>query len=828
MPPTRSKQLVPTGPRHLSQINTSSGEGVPVLRPTTSRALVLRNGRNGTMGSGELVPFRKRLSGKEKLDLLAGDLVQRAVLSPFRLEQCLDIAGSQCDAYLDVIANLKDPALFCDVIKAELDARSLLDPQRLDPSFIASIIAAKIHNTYMLAAGWRIVRDTLVDFARSGLSDDNVKIKLKNSLEFRQHFLALYDMSNILVSLSQEKAAVLATTTPHYARYFKKVNGAAPDEADVRFDWGRLREACLSFMDSIIIELCFPRPPYPRDILFSILREAVEEAPKEARRFPQLFWDAIGDFSTSVELHSLLEAVLLGREEGQWKATPRNEQTRYTDWLSAHLHSANASDMYGNWEDMVYPLENIKRQLTLDEIWRLINLNYNSVSGKDIEVLWGLSNALDPSPQWHAYYKHDLHGHSVSDESGKKALTLTRKQLDFVEDDSDDSSSMPSLHTISGSSESSEHEDSDDPNDTCGTDDESGYDTGEEEELREMLRKAMDIVHDVDFYDSAKLNAGSSPLAQVNDQTDNPFVKLLGSLRGRLFSSNPKLKVFEHMQPKKPRPVSEGIKQGTILANMDEDDGGGKEGTAQARKKRKKKKPKKKVVVDQTTLPNVTEEPLLVSSATTKRHVQHPASGTNTAAAKESKPSKTVPGQLAPTSLSLPVEPTVAQSARSYIKAENLNVQKKVKSRSDQASIFSNDAKDGKKGMFARFRLGRVKDSSEEEQSQAKQSWFAKLSKKATSCMHQLLRTSQDEKQGIAPMKWDHFVALMKEMGFTYDPTTAGSSVRFIPPDRRDKPITIHKPHPDPTLQPIKLKEIASRLKRYYGWSKEDFLAQAR
>ena len=69
------------------------------------------------------------------------------------------------------------------------------------------------------------------------------------------------------------------------------------DEPDIQFDWNGLREACLSFMDSIIVELSFPRPSYPRDILFSLLHDVVEEAPKEAKRFPQMIWDAIGDFS---------------------------------------------------------------------------------------------------------------------------------------------------------------------------------------------------------------------------------------------------------------------------------------------------------------------------------------------------------------------------------------------------------------------------------------------------------------------------------------------------------------------------------------------------
>lgn len=103
----------------------------------------------------------------------------------------------------------------------------------------------------------------------------------------------------------------------------------------------------------------------------------------------------------------------------------------------------------------------------------------------------------------------------------------------------------------------------------------------------------------------------------------------------------------------------------------------------------------------------------------------------------------------------------------------------------------------------------------------------------------------------------------MQEMGFTIDATTAGSSVRFDPPDSRDKvgnlpssfppkltfdrrlkPITFHKraqrpfllgfvanshmiaslAHPDPTIPPIMLRRFAKRLKGYYGWCEEDFL----
>ena len=68
--------------------------------------------------------------------------------------------------------------------------------------------------------------------------------------------------------------------------------------------------------------------------------------------------------------------------------------------------------------------------------------------------------------------------------------------------------------------------------------------------------------------------------------------------------------------------------------------------------------------------------------------------------------------------------------------------------------------------------------------------------------MHQLLKTTGGEAR--RPMKWEDFLRvrlcnflsvdgcsvkfqLMREMGFEYDPSTAGSSVRFDPPNKNDR-----------------------------------------
>ncbi|KAJ7593977.1 hypothetical protein C8J56DRAFT_925684 [Mycena floridula] len=65
----------------------------------------------------------------------------------------------------------------------------------------------------------------------------------------------------------------------------------------------------------------------------------------------------------------------------------------------------------------------------------------------------------------------------------------------------------------------------------------------------------------------------------------------------------------------------------------------------------------------------------------------------------------------------------------------------------------------------------------------------------------------------------------MKDMGFTFDPNTAGSSVRFDPPDPKDRAISFHKPHPDPSIDRVTLKLWSKKLQKYYGWRPEDVIA---
>lgn len=70
-PPLAPREVVPLGRRDVFK---NSGDGRPETfreRPTTTKAVVLRNGKYGAMGTGELVLLSK-IGGREKLDLLAG------------------------------------------------------------------------------------------------------------------------------------------------------------------------------------------------------------------------------------------------------------------------------------------------------------------------------------------------------------------------------------------------------------------------------------------------------------------------------------------------------------------------------------------------------------------------------------------------------------------------------------------------------------------------------------------------------------------------------------------------------------------------------------
>ena len=114
----------------------------------------------------------------------------------------------------------------------------------------------------------------------------------------------------------------------------------------------------------------------------------------------------------------------------------------------------------------------------------------------------------------------------------KKLLAIT----DGRADDDDSDGSMPELQSVSDSSgeddddifvsENDEEEESDD-------DDETDYDSEDEELYRTMLREAMDTAMAIpEFFDPKTTVPEFDALAE--ERKGNPFLKLLGSLRGEM------------------------------------------------------------------------------------------------------------------------------------------------------------------------------------------------------------------------------------------------------------------------------------------------------
>ena len=169
------------------------------------------------------------------------------------------------------------------------------------------------------------------------------------------------------------------------------------------------------------------------------------------------------------------------------------------------------------------------------------------------------------------------------------------------------------------------------------------------------------------------------------------------------------------------------------------------------RKKKKKKSKKKKTETSGVPSSAQSTKPMSVQSPTAPVTLVSPAKAPSVV----SSTSSTLPAYVSTASLVPSAETVTAQSAHSYLQSRSISEKKKVKSRPDHASLFSQPDTE-KKGFFSGFSLKKDKDK-ETEMKEARQSWFSKLSKQTGTLMHQLMSTAENEKRG-APMRWESFL----------------------------------------------------------------------
>ncbi|KAF8520493.1 hypothetical protein BU17DRAFT_89092 [Hysterangium stoloniferum] len=882
--------LVPSSSKAVRRTLEDSG-GALVLRnvksnephASTSRALVLRR---EAYGSGEIVNTRK-ISGQEKLKLLANEMMSTAVRSPFRMDELIRMADSQLGVHLGEISNLKDPMFFCDDILATIDSRMESAPGKnndqrphlSDARWIAQVIGSRVHNVYFLAGSWKIVRNLLMELQAMHLHDSDVRGQLQHNVKLRERYLVLFQVIIMLARMGQARVAHIAAATPHYAPYFAQNTRAGTMEFDHsgRGNVRKLREAHRSFIDSIVLELALPNSEYPPYILMSLLHDAVEECRKEEKRFSQALWDAVGDFSVTVQVMDILEGPLLGKDGEGWIKTSTSS-SEYTEFLSVQEMSSQASKDVEPWKNCLKHLFDMKDKGKLDILWSLINQSYKRASGQNIDELWSLQTDLHFSPQWSMSLRVDLYADDsdvdaravVLHKKGKKNDDRPEKRLPQIAENEDEYEDIPDLMTASNSSTGSGAESDSAYKVYLDGESESDFGPDEDEALQGDLLDALDAMVDMDLIDS------DPDAIQREKKSSNPFTRMFANFKERYFSADPTLRATEKSRnPFKSRPAPTSLpsypshpprtsdtdpdlpplepiaplnpktpakskpyrKAKTVTTEIPESEeelppllplGGSapqksqkptveevedEDNVRQSKKKKKKKKKKARVIQDPQ--PDIGSAPMEQPTPPPSTHAlpQKTPKSSPVVSHRVQKAMEMSDANFSRTSLPLATE-SVAQSARSYLLAENLMTEKsKVKSRPGFASIFRSgkdkepkeDGTKEKKGIF-----GRMKNKLD-------------LGKKTTELMGRLIGPTNGKMHGNKPMKWEEFLKVMQAMGFSYDPSTAGSSVRFDPLNSKDRSITFHKPHPDPTLHRNHLRNFGKKLKERYGWNEKMF-----
>jgi hypothetical protein len=120
-------------------------------------------------------------------------------------------------------------------------------------------------------------------------------------------------------------------------------------------------------------------------------------------------------------------------------------------------------------------------------------------------------------------------------QSSKRKGGPQRKRLAITSGEhSDPYDSMPDLQSVSNSSDDEDSDSDSDSDDGEESDDESEYDEEQEDELRDLRREAMDFASEIPGFFDPKSEIGKEFDAFAEERKGNPFLKILGSLRGAL------------------------------------------------------------------------------------------------------------------------------------------------------------------------------------------------------------------------------------------------------------------------------------------------------
>ena len=78
-----------------------------------------------------------------------------------------------------------------------------------------------------------------------------------------------------------------------------------------------------------------------------------------------------------------------------------------------------------------------------------------------------------------------------------------------------------------------------------------------------------------------------------------------------------------------------------------------------------------------------------------------------------------------------------------------------------------------------------------------------------------------------ACVAWEDFLAAMTDAGCGIE-QKGGSAVTFWVAAKREGSVIVHRPHPDPKINPIMLRDCGKRLTRYFGWDEDSFVLRSK
>lgn len=287
------------------------------------------------------------------------------------------------------------------------------------------------------------------------------------------------------------------------------------------------------------------------------------------------------------------------------------------------------------------------------------------------------------------------------------------------------------------------------------------------------------------------------------------------------------------------------------LGEVDDEDTHKPETSGKKKKKKKKKSAKKAGEAaedeDEEDEPPRPQTPVTPAASTSAKSPPPARSTPKSPQSSKAMPTSPTMGAASASAASLYMpQPETAQSGLSYMKSEGIGKKTKTKSRPEPS-----EGKLGKLGTFMsrtfwapeeKAKEEKVKDDKgkgkggKDEDEDAPPSGVAERLKaymKSVTGMNSRVASSWerilglDDTKGQSGLDWNAFVKAMTDLGFEYDESSAGSRVRFDPPNRNDKSYTTHKPHPDPWLHPKRVKHIARDLHKMYGFDADTLLGRS-